>query len=200
MNKNHLSEQNPYREELENLHQNIERARHAHRKWWNPLEGWYQRKIKTLQAELNHLEPQAQAWEWENTSNVYCERLHLPPKLEKALLEKLEKSPTSESSTTQLHINSSQPLTHLTAFSVTPDGRRHELYHCESKNILRGSITLPEDGQVFIFQPEENYQPYTAMFLTEIYAPFSAVHHAPEQVLREEGLYITLPVTKETAS
>ena len=34
MNKNHLSEQNPYREELENLHQNIERARHAHRKWW----------------------------------------------------------------------------------------------------------------------------------------------------------------------
>lgn len=31
MNKNHLSEQNPYREELENLHQNIERARHAHR-------------------------------------------------------------------------------------------------------------------------------------------------------------------------
>lgn len=65
MNKNHLSEQNPYREELENLHQNIERARHAHRKWWNFLEGWYQRKIKTLQTELNHLEPQAQAWEWE---------------------------------------------------------------------------------------------------------------------------------------
>lgn len=185
MNKNHLSDQNPYREELENLHQNIERARYAHSKWWNPLEGWYQRKIKTLQAELNHLESQAQAWEWANISNVYCERLHLPPKLEKELLEELEKSPTSESSTTQLHINSSQPLTQITAFSVTPDGHRHELYHCESENILRESITLPEDGQVFIFWPEENYQPYTVMFLTEIYAPFSTVHHTPEQVLRE---------------